>query len=326
MMPAQARTLLVGPDEALKVPSAAAGVAADGDTIEIAPQEGGYFDCAIWRASRLTIEGRGPGVVITDKTCEGKALFVISGDDVTVRNLTLQRARVPDNNGAGIREEGENLTIESCRFLNNQSGILAVSSPRSTITIRDSEFVNNGRCEPCVHSVMVDRVAALNILRSRFRAGSGGDYVRSLAHVTSLEANEMIDGPDGISVHLVELPGGGSLVMRDNALERGPRSHADLAAVSIMAASGALPVDRISFTHNRFENDTGGTVVVLQNWTGASAELADNTLGANTVAVSTRGYWWFQAKSKIRQTLDSSKYWLSVGRSALKMLLERVRG
>jgi hypothetical protein len=38
-------------------------------------------------------------------TCQGEALFVITGDDATVRDLTL--ARAPDGNGAGIRMEGQ---------------------------------------------------------------------------------------------------------------------------------------------------------------------------------------------------------------------------
>ena len=45
----------------------------------------------------------GAKVVITDKACQGKALFVTVGEGITVRNLTLTRARVPDGNGAGIR-------------------------------------------------------------------------------------------------------------------------------------------------------------------------------------------------------------------------------
>src|SRR5204863_2026159 len=101
---------------------------------------GTYVDCAIWRASHLVIEGNEPGVVISDKTCVGKGLFVILGNDVTVRNLTLARARAPDKNGAGIRQEGRNLTVERVKFLENENGILGDSSPNSIVLIRDSDF------------------------------------------------------------------------------------------------------------------------------------------------------------------------------------------
>ncbi len=74
---AGAKTLEFGPDHPLKQPSLAAAVARDGDVIEVEP--GTYVDCAVWVANGLTIVGRGAGVVITTKPCEGKALFVVRG-------------------------------------------------------------------------------------------------------------------------------------------------------------------------------------------------------------------------------------------------------
>ena len=55
--------------------------------------------------------------MLTDKTCQGKALLVIDGNNDAVRNLTLERARVPDGNGAGIRAEGGNLTVSGVAFI-----------------------------------------------------------------------------------------------------------------------------------------------------------------------------------------------------------------
>src|SRR3982074_349304 len=70
-----ARTLEVGPSKLYTMPSLAAADARDGDRIVIEPGE--YFDCAVWRANGLTIEGADPDAtaVITDKTCLDKALF-----------------------------------------------------------------------------------------------------------------------------------------------------------------------------------------------------------------------------------------------------------
>jgi pectate lyase len=140
-----AKTLEVGANHQLKMSSAAAAVAGAGDTIEI--ESGEYFDCAVWNASRLTIVGKAPGVIITDRTCQGKALFVTVGNDITIRNITFTRAHVPDGNGAGIRAEGKNLTVEHARFVNNENGIVAGELPRSTVKIADSEFLENGKCE-----------------------------------------------------------------------------------------------------------------------------------------------------------------------------------
>ena len=95
--------LEVGPAARFKLPSEAAGSARSGDTIHIAPSD--YTDCAVIRASGLTIEATGEGATIGDKSCAGKGIFVIDGNDVTVRNITFQHATVPDQNGAGIRAE-----------------------------------------------------------------------------------------------------------------------------------------------------------------------------------------------------------------------------
>src|SRR6185437_13681399 len=123
------RTLEVGPDREFKAPSAAIAASSDGDVVEIAPVKDGYFDCAVLSANHLTVEGRGAGVVLTDKTCQGKAIFVTLRNDITIRNITFTRARVPDGNGAGIPAEGNNLTIEKSRFINNEDGILAADAP-----------------------------------------------------------------------------------------------------------------------------------------------------------------------------------------------------
>src|ERR1700733_9600526 len=90
-IPATANTLLVGTSEALKSPSAAAAVAKPGDVVRIDP--GTYFDCAVWTANNLKIEAAGPHVVLTDKVCEGKAVFVVRADNATISGLTFTRAR-----------------------------------------------------------------------------------------------------------------------------------------------------------------------------------------------------------------------------------------
>src|SRR4029077_7852204 len=154
--PSPAATLKVGANQTYKAPSAAAAVAKNGDHIEIDPGE--YFDCAVWNADNLVIEGTGPGVVITDKTCIGKGLFVVEGKNTTVRNLTLTRARVPDMNGAGIRLDNGNLTVDNVKFIDNQSGIMG-GVPGTTVTIRNSEFDKNGTCQAgCAHGIYIENV------------------------------------------------------------------------------------------------------------------------------------------------------------------------
>ena len=56
---------------------------------------------------------------------QGKAIWVIQGDDTTVESVVFTGAAVVDKNGAGIRQEGKNLTVRRCYFHDNEDGILA---------------------------------------------------------------------------------------------------------------------------------------------------------------------------------------------------------
>ncbi len=278
--PALARTLEVGPGRAYALPSEAAAAARDGDRVVIAPGE--YFDCAVWRQSDLTIEGL-PGeaarTVITDKPCQGKALFVIPGDRVTVRGLTLQRARVPDANGAGIRAEGRDLTVERVRFLDNQNGILAASQPQGALIVRDSEFLRNGRCEKdCAHGIYANRLALLRVERSTFRATREGHHIKSRALRTEVLDSEIADGPDGTASYLIEAPNGGAVLIRGNRLQKGPKAQNRTAAISIGAEGVDRPTPEILIEDNRFRAEGPYRPFFVVNITATPAILRGNTI------------------------------------------------
>jgi len=285
---AAARTIAVGPEREFKLPSAAVAAAADGDTIAIDPGE--YFDCAVVTANRLTIEGKGPGVVMTDKTCQGKAILVTVGRDITVRNLTLTRARVPDANGAGIRAEGANLSIENVRFVNNENGILAAPAPDSTIRIVASEFVRNGKCQDsCAHGIYVGNIALLHIEGSTFFETHAGHHVKSRAHRTELIGNKITDGQNGTSSYLVDVPNGGALVIEGNTLEKGPHTENWSAAIVIGAEGVSQPSAEITVRNNRFANDSPHETIFVRNLTATEAMLTGNTLVGKVVPLTGDG-------------------------------------
>ncbi len=274
--PASAKTLEVGAGHELKQPSEAAAQARDGDRIAIDPGE--YFDCAVWNANHLTIEGTGPGVVITDKVCQGKALFVTVGSDITIRNITFTRARVPDGNGAGIRAQGPNLTVEGSRFINNENGILSAEMPNGFIRISGSEFERNGKCgDSCAHGIYVSNIALLHIEGSKFFATKEGHHIKSRAARTELVGNDIADGPDGTASYSVDVPNGGSLVMDGNTLEKGPNSGNHSAAVVIGEEGVTQRTGEITVKGNRFTNDMPRETVFLRNVTATEAQLTGNT-------------------------------------------------
>jgi hypothetical protein len=191
---AQAATLEAGADQPFKQPSQAVNAAQASDTIRIAP--GQYYDCALSDKDNLTIEGAGPDAVLTDTTCTGKALLAVDGNSITIRNLTLQRARVPHHNGAGIRAVGGNLTVENVHFVNNEEGIRSTDNPNASIRIIGSESVHDGACEgACAHGIFVGGIHLLGVEHARFFDTRHAHNIKSRALATEVTDCAIEDGP-----------------------------------------------------------------------------------------------------------------------------------
>ena len=285
--PSPGATLKVGPNQTYKAPSAAAAVAKNGDHIEIQP--GQYFDCAVWNADDLVIEGIGPGVVITDKACMGKGLFVIEGNNTTVRNLTLTRSRVPDMNGAGIRLDKGSLTVDGVKFIDNQNGILG-GVPGTTVTIRNSDFDRNGTCAAaCAHGMYIEHVDLLRVENSHFSNTRQAHSIKSRALRTEVIGCTITDGPEGTSSYLIEAPNGGAVIARDNTLEKGPKSENHNAAIAIGAEGVTQPTPEITITNNSLRNDGSYQTALVWNLTATPAKLTGNKLSGSVIPIKGDG-------------------------------------
>lgn len=276
---AAAATLEVGPGKTYAEPSAAIAAAHDGDTVLIAP--GTYYDCAFVRQNDLTIAGTGPGAtaVMTDKTCGGKAILVVDGHNITIRNLTLARARVPDSNGAGIRAEGQNLTVDGVKFIDNQDGILGAPEPNSTIIIRKSTFDGNGVCtRQCAHGIYINRVKLLRVLNSTFFNTHQGHHIKSRATRTEVIGCHIADGPNGTASYEIDAPNGGALIVRNNVIEKGPKAENHSAIISIGEEGVNQPTPEISIDNNTVRNDGDFMTTFVVNVTATKAILKGNKL------------------------------------------------
>lgn len=154
---ASAASWLVGPTQTYTLPSQVRNLVQDGDTILI---EGGTYsnDATKWVKKNLKIIGLGSGANRTilqyiGDIPNGKGIFVFetpgSCDDAYIENIVFDGAQVSDGdgaNGAGIRFQANNLTVNNCMFMNCQNGILEGNGAVTTsnVVIENSEFVNNG--------------------------------------------------------------------------------------------------------------------------------------------------------------------------------------
>ena len=289
--PAVARVLEVGAGQAYPLPSAAAAAAQDGDSVAIAP--GVYFDCALWHANDLTIAGTGPGVTITDRACAGKAAFVISGERVTVRGISFERIRVPDDNGAGIRAEGRDLTVQDCAFVNDQDGILSAHEG-GVLRISGSRFIANGTSfgDHPTHAVLAGALDLLRIDHSSFAEARGGDHVLSSARRTELVDDRFADEGGHMAGPLVRVIGG-ALTFDGNTVELATGAADRPGAVLFTGDASALVVRGNTLI------EPAGHVPLLRNWTGLAADAAANTVPPGVATVSDDGTTYHRLRAKL---------------------------
>jgi hypothetical protein len=281
--------LTVGPTHDYKLPSQAIANASSGDTVLIDP--GTYHDCAVVRSSDVTIAGTGPGVVLTGRTCGGKAILVTRGDDITVRNLTLQHAQVPDRNGAGIRSEGVDLTVDGVRFLDNEEGILAGTKRGSVIRVLNSDFEGNGTCagSGCAHGLYVGRIEQLDVENSRFFRQMVGHHIKSRALKTIIKGNTIEDGPDGTASYEIDAPNGGDVDIENNTMEKGPKAQNWSTAIAIGEERGKLPTDSLIIRNNKFTNDNEHQTIFVRNLSDGEARLSGNILKGKVIPLQGPG-------------------------------------
>jgi hypothetical protein len=298
-VPAAARTWEVGPGQALTSPEQAAAAAKDGDRVVFDP--GVYRGCAIWQASRLTIEARRPPptmnqtvmtqTIVTGPVCLDRGLFVFTGNDITVRGMTFAHARDSWHTGAGILMEGANLTVENSQFLDNENGILAGGPPNSVVRIGHVLFRGNGSCEAaCAHALYIGkRIARLEVVGCFFLDTHIGHHIKSRARATIVRDSRIEDGPTGNSSYLIELPDGGDGEIVNNMLQKGAKADNREVAISIGTEDQQNPTHTLYIRGNRFTSDLPEPVRFVHNVTQTPARLTGNQLSGRVIPLDGPG-------------------------------------
>jgi hypothetical protein len=218
---AYADTLEVGPDKTLKKPCAAFAAAKDGDTIQI-DGAGDYTGdvCAVLK-NKLTIRGVNgrPKIDANGTSSGGKAAWIVSGDDTTIDNIEFLNAKANDKNGAGIRQEGTNVTIRNCSFHDNEDGILAGDNADSTVTIENSEFFKNGFGDGQSHNLYINHVGSLVFRFNYSHDAKIGHLLKSRAKTSLIAYNRLTD-ENGTASYEIDLPNAGTSYVIGNIIEQ----------------------------------------------------------------------------------------------------------
>jgi hypothetical protein len=100
-----------------------------------------------------------------------------------------------------------------------------------------------------------------------------------------LIGNDIRDGATGTSSYLVDIPNGGSLLMEDNVLEKGPMTDNPLGAVVVGAEGVIQPTGRLLLTRNIFTSRLARETAFLVNMSDTRAMLKDNRLTGKITAL-----------------------------------------
>jgi hypothetical protein len=220
------RVLRVGAKHRFKKPSEAATEARDGDVVEI--DAGPYTnDHAVWRQNDLTLRGVGGMAHIRSQgeIPNGKAIWIVAGDNVLIENMEFSGAAVRDTNGAGIRHQGGRLTLNNTFFHDNEFSILNGELPGADIEIRNSRFWNQRRPVRHSHGIYIGKVRSLKLIGNHFKGTDKGHQVKSRALANLIAYNRIEDVDGGTSSRLVDLSNCGFSIVIGNQLQQAPSSQ-----------------------------------------------------------------------------------------------------
>ncbi len=286
------QVLSVGPGQLFAKPSTAFTAARDGDTIRIDAAGDYYNDVAVISRSNLTIEGVGKtrAVLKTDGRVysrKGIWVFDAGASNLTIRNLDFQGARVADvdgANGAGLRALGTDLTVDNCRFHDNQNGILG---GYGTTTIQHSEFDHNG-LNGLAHNIYIGDSRGTLIFKFNYTHDTkDGHLLKSRAAVNVVEYNRIADEA-GTGSYELDFPNGGRTRVVGNLIEQSAGSQNGV--ILAYGEEGVVdPKSALYVVGNTFINRRpAGTFIDVQKTPAGFQLIARNNIVAGPGTVSTR--------------------------------------
>ena len=271
--------LTVGAGQAYTTIAAAAAASSSGDTINV--MAGTYTNDFVTVSHNLTIDGVGGVVnlVATAQPPNGKAIIDEggSGVSVTLANISLSGATVPDGNGAGIRYEGGNLVLNNVQVSGNQDGLLSSADPNGSITIENSTFNGNGAGDGYTHNIYVGAIASLTVENSTIENAAAGHDIKSRAASTTVKNNTITDTA-GTGSYEIDLPNGGAATITNNTIEKGPNAENPI-AISYGEEGNLYAAGTLTVSNNLIVNDYAGhTTTAVKNATATTALVSGNTL------------------------------------------------
>ena len=286
---AEAADINVGPTRTYKTLADGVNAAKAGDRVLL--DAGTYNDNTAITSVPLTIEGAGGGATLhaTANLANHKGLL-ITGASTIVRNVTFDGAKVSaddGNNGAGIRAEAGSLTVDNCRFTDNQDGMLVNAIPGAVVTVTNSVFNGNGANDGYSHGMYVNEVAELVVSNSTFDGTKLGHDIKSRALVSTITTSKLDDGVTGTTSYALDFPNGGVVTVDKVTITQGNNS-VNGAMLAYGAEGNLKAANSLTVTNSTFINQLRAiSAAAVYNFTSISATLANDDF--KTVPIVLRG-------------------------------------
>ncbi len=270
---AAAATLTVGPGQTYATPCRAFAAAASGDIIQI--QAATYVGdvCGIYAHNLIIrgINGR-PKIDAGGRNAMGKGTWVVVGNNITVENVEMYGAKVPDLNGAAIRLEGTHFTMRKSFLHSNQNGILTGAKAGSDILIENSEFARNGYGTGQTHNLYIGTVRSLTFRYNFTHDAHVGHNLKSRAQTnkilynrfSSLKPGEVGSTAAGAPSYEIDLPNAGYSYIIGNVIQQ-PAANSNGSLVAYGSEGASNPGHYLYVVNNTFLNDdpVRGTFVLV---------------------------------------------------------------
>jgi hypothetical protein len=274
-----AASWFVGASQTYTLPSQVRLLVQDGDTIYI---DGGIYsdDAVKWGKNNLKFIGLGTGnnrtiLQYAGNIPNGKGIFVFETpglcDDAYIENIVFDGAQVSDadgGNGAGIRFQAINLSVNNCKFINCQNGILEGNGTvtGSNVQIVNSEFENNGYQQPnnstysgYEHNIYISAGADTLIVENCYFHHPRGqaNSIKTRAQRSYILYNLIDEGSSGYGSWEINIAQGGLNIIMGNIIIQGA-AGANHGIVGYDAASNTL--EDFYFINNTVINQFAGNI------------------------------------------------------------------
>jgi hypothetical protein len=204
---------------------------------------------------------------------EGKGILVVDAD-LTLEDVDISGATVPDGNGAAIRHEAGNLRLERVQIHDNQNGVLGPANPVAAwLEMDDCDVYSNGTTTGQTHGLYIGKIDRFVCSNSRFRGTRIGHHIKSRARQTLVENCAVGTDFAGTESYNIDIPIGGDARVSGCTMRQG-RATDNSVMLSYGSEPGPWPGGSLVIEDCTFESTAGGTgirnslaavVVLVQN-------------------------------------------------------------